>query len=156
MKVYAISARGSIVAITEKRKIAEKFVEERSNINPLIHKIEEKKVVNRILLELSDYHLEEDALLGILITQRESATFMKDIHNEFSRIKSNLRDMEFMVSKYNTPSEITKNLNKGIKALKDLSEPGTFGTVFGLEILTKGFNTSYMPLNRYIGGTNND
>lgn len=149
-KLFIVVDRGLIRAITEEKKIANRFVEERSNSQLYVEKITKGKIINKILLENEDLYITEEPILGILITEKESKYFVDEIYHEISRLRSTLRDMMLIRDKYNLPEDIHKDIEKGIRGLQKASKANILGEVFGLHILSKALISSHNPLEKYM------
>lgn len=149
-KLFIIVDRGLIRAITEEKKIARRFIQERSNSNMYIEKITKSRVINKILLENEDLYITEEPILGILITEKESKYFVDEIYNEISRLRCALRDLKLIRDKYNLPEDIHKDIEKGIRGLQKASKANILGEVFGVHILSKALVSSHNPLEKYM------
>ena len=151
MKVYLLVVRDRIVGITESKKIANRFIKERSNINPVAHKVKDKDLINKALIDLvEDFNLEEDPLLGIILSNIETRTLMSEIHQEFNRIITTRRDMGIMLKRYTVDDEVRKGIEKGYNALSKLIEAETFGRSFGVDVVMRHVLTNSTRKDAYI------
>lgn len=149
-KLFVVVERGYIVAITEDKKTAKRFIKERSRVDLDYVRVNKRKDIDKIIIDNDDKFITEEPLLNILITEAESKYFLEEVYNEIYRLKSVMRDLEYIRKKYDLPEDIDKHIKKGIEGLVKITKPKIFGEVFGLEVLTRALTSNNKLLERYV------
>lgn len=135
--IYAVCNRsGRVVAWSEDKKPAKKFVKQR-NDDLAVVEVSNKKVIDNVLVDEENLLIVHEELINMYVTALESEVFMTKANEELNRIKDTIRNLTKMRDTYTVSPEEKKSLNKSIKGLEEMLKIDTFSRIMGIKTIQR-------------------
>lgn len=127
---------GRMVAWSEEKKFAKRFVKSRTAPLALVE-ISNKKIIDNAFTEYPGMNIIHDELIDMYITELEYEVFMEKIHGEMVRVKDTIRNIEMMMDTYTLDERETKKLQKSINHLEDIINVQNFNRIFDVNTIQR-------------------